>query len=317
MKKFLPLFIFVFSAPVFGQIDLPKHDKTDDINGKTSLPDLSKPAVKMGGNEAALKQAEIEPVVTQTGDESAVKKAGVESVVKQSGDESALKKAGDESVVKGADDESALTQAGNESVVKRFVDGAAFKRSGDESVARVLDDELTILGYSVPARLSILGDVGRENNWNRNVIFKGHPDPKNRAYNRGIISWQGTRLKKLNSYLKEEGLLGRGDDTELRGMARFMHTELQDEFPDVYKELANAKYTASATNALQKYIKYVPRCPYNSPVPDCKVRKNAVWAKKAMAMGLGQQPDAPMRDTSSKAEPSDDSSKAPVFTKEG
>jgi len=335
MKKFLPLFIFVFSAAVFGQIDLPKNDKTDDINGKTSLPDLSKPAVKMGGNEAALKQAEIEPVVKQTGDESAVKKVGDESVVKGADDESALKKAGDESVVKGADDESALkkagdgsivkqsgdesalAQAGNEFVVKRSVDESAFKRSGDESVARVLDDELTILGYSVPARLSILGDVGRENNWNRKVIFKGHSDPKNRAYNRGIISWQGTRLKKLNSYLKEEGLLGRGDDTELRGMARFMHTELQDEFPDVYKELANAKDTASASNALQKYIKYVPKRPYNSPDPDFKVRKNAVWAKKAMAMGLGQSPDASIRDTSSKAEPRDDSSKAPVDTKEG
>jgi len=168
----------------------------------------------------------------------------------------------------------------------------AVNQAGDESVARVLDDELTILGYKVPARLSILGDVGRENNWNRKTIFKGHSDPKNQKRNRGIISWQGTRLKKLNSYLKQEGLLGRGDDTELRGMARFMHNELQDEYPDVYNELTTAKDTASASNALQKYIKYVPKRPYNSPDPDFKVRKNAVWAKKAKAMGLGQPSDS-------------------------
>src|SRR5688500_8618764 len=62
------------------------------------------------------------------------------------------------------------------------------EETGDLSVARVLDDEFAQLGYSDPARLSILGDVGRENNWNRNIIFKGHSDPKNRAYNRGIIS---------------------------------------------------------------------------------------------------------------------------------
>ena len=168
---------------------------------------------------------------------------------------------------------------------------STFKKAGDETVARVLDDEFSILGYSDQARLSILGDVGRENNWNRNIIFKGHSDPKNRARNRGIISWQGTRRKKLDSYLKQQGLLGRRDDSELRGMARFMHSELQEEFPDVYKELAAAKDTSSASNALQRYIRYVPKAPYNSPDPEFKVRKNAVWAKKAKAIGLGKKSD--------------------------
>jgi hypothetical protein len=164
------------------------------------------------------------------------------------------------------------------------------KRSGDESVARVLDDEFERLGYTDSARLSILGDVGRENNWNRNIIFNGHSDPKNKVFNRGIISWQGQRRKKLDSYLKQEGLLGHGDDAELRGMARFMNSELQDEYPDVYMELLTAEDTASASNALQKYIKYVPKRPYNSPHPKFKVRKNAVWARKAMVIGL---PDSP------------------------
>ena len=166
----------------------------------------------------------------------------------------------------------------------------AIRQAGDESVARVLDDEFTKLGYNDPARLSILGDVGRENNWNRKIIFKGHSDPKNQAYNRGIISWQGTRRQKLDSYLKQQGLLGRGDDEELRGMARFMDNELQGEYPDVYQELVAAKDTASASNALQKYIKYVPKSPYNSPDPEFKVRNNALWAKKAKAMGLAQLP---------------------------
>jgi len=170
----------------------------------------------------------------------------------------------------------------------------AGRQKGDETVARVLDDEFAKLGYTEPARLSILGDIGRENNWNRKIIFKGHFDPKNKAYNRGIISWQGPRRKKLDTYLKQEGLLGRSDDEELRGMARFMDSELQDEYPDVYQQLAGAKNTASASSALQKYIKYVPKRPYNSPNPEFKVSKNAMWAKKAMALGLGQLSD-PMR----------------------
>jgi len=167
----------------------------------------------------------------------------------------------------------------------------AIKQTGDESVARVLDGEFARLGYSEPARLSILGDVGRENNWDRNIIFKGHSDPKNKEYNRGIISWQGQRRQKLDSYLKQEGLLGRGDDDELRGMARFMDGELKDNYLDVYSQLVNAADTASASNALQKYIKYVPKRPYNSPDPEFKVRNNAKWAKKAKAIGLGQLPD--------------------------
>ena len=184
------------------------------------------------------------------------------------------------------------------------------KEADDEVVARVLDNEFAQLGYSDSARLSILGDVGRENNWNRDIIFKGHSDPKNRARNRGIISWQGSRRKKLDSYLKQQGVLGRRDDSELRGMARFMHSELQEEFPDVYKELAAAKDTASASNALQKYIKYVPRAPYNSPDPEFKVRKNAVWAKKAKAIGLGKKADISKTEAASRdvaGEPSEQS----------
>jgi hypothetical protein len=54
-------------------------------------------------------------------------------------------------------------------------------KSGDDSVASVLDDEFLKLGYPSTARLSILGDVGRENAWNRDTIFGGHNDPKNNA----------------------------------------------------------------------------------------------------------------------------------------
>ena len=76
---------------------------------------------------------------------------------------------------------------------------------GDETIARVLDDEFKRLGYGPTARLSILGDIGRENGYNRNTIFGGHADPKNREFNRGIISWQKDRRVKLDNFLKKKG----------------------------------------------------------------------------------------------------------------
>lgn len=169
----------------------------------------------------------------------------------------------------------------------QFKKKSAPKAAGDESVARVLDDEFSKLGYSDTARLSILGDVGRENNWNRKIIFGGHSDPKNKAFNRGIISWQGDRRTKLDDYLKKQGLLGRGDDDELRGMARFMDEELKTDFSDVHDRLKKAQKTYDASEALRQYIKYVPDGQYNSFDKDFRVKNNADWAKRAKRLGLG------------------------------
>src|SRR5262245_59688153 len=103
------------------------------------------------------------------------------------------------------------------------------RASGDPSVARVVDDELSKLGWSDNARLTLLGDLGRENAWNRNTIFGGHidPNPRNRKFNRGIISWQGDRRINLDNYLKSQGVYGLGNDDELRGMTRFMDQEMR------------------------------------------------------------------------------------------
>lgn len=169
-----------------------------------------------------------------------------------------------------------------------YLDSFKKKPATKDTVARVLDDEFAKLGYGDNARLSILGDVGRENNWDRNTIFKGHFDPKNKAYNRGIISWQGNRQSNLQNFLKKEGVLGRGDDDELRAMARFMDSELQTpEFASVRKKLLNAKNTYEASEALRQYIKYVPDAPYNTPDPNFRVKNNAIWANRAKRLGLG------------------------------
>jgi len=156
-----------------------------------------------------------------------------------------------------------------------------------DGVASVLDDEFSKLGYPSTARLSILGDVGRENNWNRNIIFGGHNDPKNNARNRGIISWQGDRRANLDNYLKKQGVLGKNDDNELRAMARFMDEEIRSQYPDVHKTLTNPKSTYDASEALRKYIKYDPGNGYNTPDSQFRVKNNRIWAERAKKMGLG------------------------------
>ncbi len=163
---------------------------------------------------------------------------------------------------------------------------------GDDSVARVVHDELSKMGYSPEARLSILGDIGRENNWDRDIIFKGHQDPKNNAYNRGIFSWQGNRQANLNNFLKQQGVYGKNNDDELRGMVRYFDHELQNEpeFAPLYPSIKNAKNTYDASENLRKVIKYVPDAPYNSPDPEFRVKNNAEWAKRAKALGLGSAP---------------------------
>ncbi|HEX8637765.1 MAG TPA: phage tail tip lysozyme, partial [Pyrinomonadaceae bacterium] len=165
---------------------------------------------------------------------------------------------------------------------------------GDETVARVVDDELSKLGWSENARLSLLGDLGRENGWNRDVIFGGHSDPDNKEFNRGIISWQKDRRVNLDNYLKKQGVYGRRNDDELRGMVRFLDEEMKSspEWQGIHKAVRNPQIsTYDASENLRKYIKYVPAAPYNSPDDQFRVKNNRVWAEKAKSLGLGKLPD--------------------------
>jgi hypothetical protein len=177
---------------------------------------------------------------------------------------------------------------GDETLLKRPRVPKADKKTFDESVPRVIDDELSKLGYGDVQRLSILGDAGRENNWNRNIIFGGHPDPKNNAFNRGYFSWQGERQRKLDAELKAQGVYGKKNDDELRGMARFMDKELKTDYPQIYNKLKNAKTTYEASEALREYIKYVPDAPYNTYDSEFRVKNNREWAERAKKLGLGK-----------------------------
>ncbi|MCA1623676.1 MAG: 2'-5' RNA ligase family protein [Acidobacteria bacterium] len=166
-------------------------------------------------------------------------------------------------------------------------------KTDSAQVAHVVNDELNNLGWSEPARLSFLGDLGRENAWNRDTIFQGHKDPKNNANNLGIVSYQGSRRTNLINYLG--GDLTPSDDN-LRKMVRFMDKEMQSspEWRSVHRAMRNPNIsTYDASENLRKYIKYVPNGPYNSYDSNFRVKNNRDWAEKARSLGLVSSQSAP------------------------
>lgn len=174
---------------------------------------------------------------------------------------------------------------------KGLKDKPAPKMDDKDVVASIVDDELTSLGYPSTARLSILGDIGRENNWDRNTIFKGHLDPKNKKFNRGLFSYQGDRQTDLDDFIKQNGGDLTPNDDNLRIMARFVDHDLKKRFPQVHQKLQNPKDTYEASEALRQAIKYVPDAPYNTPDDQFRVKNNRIWAERARKLGLAQDID--------------------------
>lgn len=78
----------------------------------------------------------------------------------------------------------------------------------------------------------ILGaEIGRENAFQDKYLWGYHSDPKNKAINVGIISWQGTRGRKVEAALKNAGLIQNGQivkgQASLDVMAKYLVDEIR------------------------------------------------------------------------------------------
>lgn len=98
------------------------------------------------------------------------------------------------------------------------------------SIYRALVDE----GASSNQALAIVAEVGRENNFNADLVFGTHTDPardKNgkTITNYGMISWNRTRAKELMKFLEQGGAIKNGkmvrSQETLRLQARFLLKE--------------------------------------------------------------------------------------------
>jgi hypothetical protein len=165
-------------------------------------------------------------------------------------------------------------------------------------VARILNDEMIKRGYTPQARLSMLGDIGRENGWNANTIFDGHRDPASFTNghgdirNVGIISWNGTRRAALLSHLKKDGVKvspnGQVAPSEkaLRSMVGFMDGEMKSgKWGNQWAAMRNPNLsTQQVSGKLQDYILYSEKPRYNSPDSMFNVANNRKWAEKAYGL---------------------------------
>lgn len=78
----------------------------------------------------------------------------------------------------------------------------------------------------------ILGaEIGRENAFQDKYLWGYHSDPKNKAINIGIISWQGNRGRNVEKALRDAGLFNNGKITKgqdsLNVMAKYLIHEIR------------------------------------------------------------------------------------------
>lgn len=114
-------------------------------------------------------------------------------------------------------------------------------------------------------------EVGRENSYDPNVLFGMHSDPKNKAVNVGMLSWQGDRGKKLYGQLKSKGLIGSDSrifrtQEALDAMAKFAVNEIKTEpkYAQTKKQFLsnpNVDYKTATQVLGENYIRWRYRDP--------------------------------------------------------
>lgn len=87
-------------------------------------------------------------------------------------------------------------------------------------------------GFSKNQALALTAEVGRENEYNANIMFGTHSDMGNDLTNLGYFSWQGSRKKELLKSLDSKGLLDKNGKIiqgqgALNAMAKFAKSEIE------------------------------------------------------------------------------------------
>jgi len=146
------------------------------------------------------------------------------------------------------------------------------------------------LGWSENAIASVIGNAGRENSLILDRIVGQHTDPKNKAKNFGIFSWQGQRLLELQKFLKSKGLLEKTGSAKrslssVDAMLRFIDGELDSQGGNSKIMRDKNATTDQISKMLKNYIRY-SGAPYNAPDPKFNVAKNHIWAASAKLGGL-------------------------------
>lgn len=117
----------------------------------------------------------------------------------------------------------------------------------------------------------ILGaEIGRENGFRSDLLWGYHYDPKNKAKNIGLISWQGNRATKLEQRLRAKGLIQNGkmvrSQETLDEQARFLVEEIKtigaySQTKKLFLDNPNVDYATGNKVLGTNFIRWA----YNSP----------------------------------------------------
>lgn len=103
------------------------------------------------------------------------------------------------------------------------------------SSAKMLYNAWRQAGFNDNQAKIMMAETGRENSWNLDTIFGGHPEPHDKGKTRprknvGLISWNGSRRTQLLVRLKKKGLYNNGalsrSQATLNEMANFAVHEI-------------------------------------------------------------------------------------------
>lgn len=125
-------------------------------------------------------------------------------------------------------------QGVNGKEVAQFGAAASSVNGNQKQIIGQMYDAAISSGFSHNQTIALLGDIGRENDFQLDNIFGSHKDPA-RGENLGMVSWQGDRRKNLEKYLSGRGLLN-ADGTIKRSQEG-----LQAQFEFAKMEMKNNK----------------------------------------------------------------------------
>jgi hypothetical protein len=175
----------------------------------------------------------------------------------------------------------------NYKMAKIYIDR---NQSKQKDVILALKSACKSVGMNSNATAALISNVGRENGFKWDKIINTHTDPKNKASNLGIISWQGSRKTNLIKQLEDKGLYKNGKVTGsitdvITAMVNFIKKEMEASSSYSWEEFKNSTSTYDAAELLYKYIKY-SMGKYNKPDEDFHAWKNHMWAAASKSLNL-------------------------------
>lgn len=175
----------------------------------------------------------------------------------------------------------------NYTMAKLYIDR---NQSKQKDVILALKAACKSVGMNDNATAALISNVGRENGFKWDAIINAHIDPKNKASNLGIISWQGSRKTDLIKHLKSQGLYKNGKvvgsiPSVITAMVKFIKKEMEASRSYNWEEFKNSTSTYKAAELLYKYIKY-SMGKYNRPDKEFHAWKNHMWAAAAKSLNL-------------------------------